>query len=94
MREELDTEASEFRILKVPEGSRQPAAEYTPVIWRFGLHNGDENQVAMSESEAAKRAVVVLFGLDEDSKWTSFCDAVVPNFRTMLKVLWASQRSE
>jgi hypothetical protein len=82
IKEDLQTESGGFQILKVPEYRRQPSSAFTPVAWRFGLHNR-ENLVSAG-SEDVKLAVVALFELDEQSIWISFCNDVVPDPERML----------
>jgi hypothetical protein len=82
IKEDLHTESGGFQILKVPEHQRQPTSAFTPVAWRFGLHNREN--LASAGSEDVKLAVVALFGLDEQSKWISFCNDVVPDPKRML----------
>ena len=82
IKEDLHTESGGFQILKVPEHKRQPTSAFTPVAWRFGLHNREN--LASAGSEDVKLAVVALFGLDEQSKWISFCNDVVPDPKRML----------
>ena len=79
----MQQESGDFQILKVPEHDRQPTAEYTPLGWRFGLHNREN--LNTSVSEVVKLSVVVLLGLDEQLKWVEFCDAVVPDSKCMLR---------
>ena len=72
-----------FRILKVPEYYRQPPTEYTPIAWRFGLHNRGDFDITGSED--VKLSVVAGYPFtDNVDGIRSFCEAVVPNPTSML----------
>ena len=73
----------EFHILKVPEYYRQLPTEYTPVAWRFGLHNRED--LGMSGSEGVKLSIAAGYQFTDDVDGIrSFCEAVVPNPKSML----------
>ena len=82
VKEGLQTKADRFQILKVPEFDRQPSSDFTPLAWRFGLHNREN--LATTGPEEVKLAVVALYGLDEQSAWISFCNDIVPDPTKML----------
>ena len=73
-----------FYILKVPEYVRQAGSpnNYTPVDWRFGLHNRENLEI--TGSEALKLSVAVACRLVGE-RWDNFCDVVVDDPRSMLR---------
>ena len=82
IKEDLHTKSDGFQILKVPEYQRQPTSAFTPLAWRFGLHNREN--LASAGSEDVKLAVVALLRLDEPSTWITFCNDIVPDPKRML----------
>ncbi|KAJ7526221.1 hypothetical protein O6H91_17G088800 [Diphasiastrum complanatum] len=68
-------------ILKIPE-YYQKLGHFTPVEWRFGLHNREN--LCTAESEAIKLSTAAAFGL-LGPKWDNFCDDVVVDPVSLLK---------
>ena len=68
--------------MKVPEYDRDPPEEFTPVAWRFGLHNREN--LDTNGSKAIKISYADAFGLVGD-ELDKFCNAVVDDPKSMLR---------
>ncbi len=67
--------APEVLIRKVPNYLRVPPEQFTPIEWRFGLHN---RELHTSGAEGLKIAVAgYFFAHKESDAWDNFCNAVV-----------------
>ncbi|CAK9218694.1 unnamed protein product [Sphagnum jensenii] len=67
--------APEVFIRKVPNYLRVPPEQFTPMEWRFGLH---DRELRTSGAEGVKIAVAGYFFADDGSDaWDNFCNFVV-----------------
>lgn len=80
--EEKENSKWDFCILNLPEYRRQPPQEYSPVAWRFGLHNREN--LDTNGSEAMKISYADALGLVGDELY-KFCNAVVVDPKSMLR---------
>ncbi len=66
--------------MKLPDFQRKPEEHYTPLQWRFGLHNRDleasKSVASTTESEALKISLAAACNLKSD-RWDEFCDNIV-----------------
>jgi hypothetical protein len=64
--------SNDVLVRKLPASFGVPSGQYTPMLWRFGLHN--RNVLKRSESEDFK---IALAAASELEPWDEFCASVV-----------------